>query len=64
MSILGERKKWASRLLPKTEKSLVLCHNDLNNLNIMETTSGKVYLIDYDYVGFNFIGFDIANLIN
>ena len=27
-------------------------------------TSEKVYLIDYDYVGFNYIGYDIANLIN
>ena len=64
LKILEERKKWANFLLPKTEVSLVLCHNDLNNLNIMETTSKQIYLIDYDYVGFNFISFDIANMIN
>jgi len=23
-----------------------------------------VFLIDYDYVGFNYVGFDIANMIN
>lgn len=63
LDILKERKKWAEFLLPKTEKSLAVCHNDLNNLNIMKTTE-KVYLIDYDYVGFNYIGYDIANLIN
>jgi len=40
-----------------------VCHNDLNNLNIM-VAPDDVFLIDYDYVGFNYVGFDIANMIN
>lgn len=40
-----------------------MCHNDLNNLNIL-LTSSEVYLIDYDYAGYNYIAYDIANLIN
>jgi thiamine kinase-like enzyme len=27
-------------------------------------TPEEVFLIDYDYVGFNYVGYDIANTIN
>ena len=63
LKILGDREKWVNFLLPKTEESIAICHNDLNNLNIMNTAK-EAFLIDYDYVGFNFIAYDIANLIN
>jgi thiamine kinase-like enzyme len=50
-------------LLPKSKKSVAVCHNDLNNLNIL-VNPNDVYLIDYDYAAHNYIGYDIANLIN
>lgn len=63
LNILNNRKKWAKYLLPETKDSVKVCHNDLNNLNIL-ITAGNVYLIDYDYADYNYIAYDIANLIN
>lgn len=63
LAILQKREKWASHLLPGTKESVKVCHNDLNNLNILVTAS-DVFLIDYDYADYNFIAYDIANLIN
>ena len=63
MTVLEQRKYWMSYFLPKNKETIVICHNDLNNLNIL-VRADEVFLIDYDYVGYNFIGYDIANLIN
>ncbi|KHN82719.1 Ethanolamine kinase 2 [Toxocara canis] len=41
---------------------VVFCHNDLLVHNILyDSKSGKVSFIDYEYAGFNYQGFDIAN---
>ena len=40
-----------------------LCHNDLTEGNFLFTGS-KVYLIDYEYAGFNDFYFDIASFIS
>ena len=63
LGVLVSREKWAEYLLPATKDSVKVCHNDLNNLNILKSGT-DVYLIDYDYADFNFIGYDIANMIN
>jgi thiamine kinase-like enzyme len=40
-----------------------MCHNDLNNLNIL-FESDQMHFIDYDYVGSNYLAYDIANFLN
>ena len=49
--------------MPSANTSIKVCHNDLNNLNILVCDTAT-YLIDYDYADFNYIAYDIANLIN
>jgi len=49
--------------MPESNRSVHFCHNDLNNLNIL-MGKGKLYFIDYDYVGYNYIAYDIANFLN
>jgi choline/ethanolamine kinase len=44
--------------------SIRLCHNDLNNLNIMITNHKKVFFIDYEYSRYNYIAYDIADLLD
>ena len=41
----------------------MICHNDLNNLNVL-VNNLEVFLIDYDYCAYNFIAYDIANMLN
>ncbi|VDK45525.1 unnamed protein product [Anisakis simplex] len=44
------------------EARVVFCHNDLLLHNIIyDSKTGKVSFIDYEYAGFNYQGFDIAN---
>jgi thiamine kinase-like enzyme len=44
---------------------LAFCHNDLNAENVMlNPDSGKIYLIDFEYGGMNYLAFDIANHFN
>lgn len=51
-------------LLPKSSNKMVrLCHNDVNNLNIM-VTSKEIYLIDFEYARYNYVAYDIANFIS
>ena len=41
------------------------CHNDLLSANILyDETSKQVSFIDYEYGGYNYRGFDIANHFN
>ena len=42
----------------------MICHNDLNNLNVLVDNNFEVFLIDYDYCAYNFIAYDIANILN
>ncbi len=43
--------------------TLVLCHNDLNVSNLLwEEETGNIHLIDYEYAGWNYRGYDLANL--
>ncbi len=44
---------------------LAFCNNDLNAENIMvNSDSGKIFLIDFEYGGINYIAFEIANHFN
>lgn len=41
-----------------------LCHNDLNNLNIMVSNQKRIYLIDYEYSKYNHVAYDLANFLS
>uniref|UniRef100_A0A3B0ML38 Choline/ethanolamine kinase, putative n=1 Tax=Theileria annulata TaxID=5874 RepID=A0A3B0ML38_THEAN len=43
--------------------SILFCHNDLYPSNILDTLHG-IYFIDFDYCGFNYVGWEIASLFN
>ncbi|EAN32939.1 Choline/ethanolamine kinase family protein [Theileria parva strain Muguga] len=40
--------------------SVLFCHNDLFFTNILDINQG-MYLIDFDFAGFNYVGWEIAN---
>lgn len=61
--VLKDRDMYAAELLPKTKESVRMCHNDLNNLNIL-FNQDKMHFIDFDYVKSNYLAYDIANFIN
>ncbi|BAM40386.1 choline/ethanolamine kinase [Theileria orientalis strain Shintoku] len=42
--------------------SVLFCHNDLFYKNILQFQQGT-FLIDFDYSGYNYVGWDIANFI-
>lgn len=45
-------------------QGLVVSHNDLLNGNIMRMGEDQFTLIDYEYMSFNYPGYDIANFCN
>mmetsp|Transcript_32328 Transcript_32328/g.64896 ORF Transcript_32328/g.64896 Transcript_32328/m.64896 type:complete len:193 (+) Transcript_32328:157-735(+) len=62
---------WAGTELERLQRfvtpdfPVVFCHNDLLAANMMENMeTGKLHLVDFEYGGFNFRGFDIANHFN
>mmetsp|Transcript_1078 Transcript_1078/g.1606 ORF Transcript_1078/g.1606 Transcript_1078/m.1606 type:complete len:393 (+) Transcript_1078:88-1266(+) len=51
-------------IIPKNSK-VAFCHNDLLAGNIMQNQdTGEIKLIDFEYGGVNYVGFDIANHFN
>lgn len=42
---------------------LVLSHNDPHPCNILINDNRKVFLIDHEYCGYNYLGFDIADFL-
>jgi len=58
--------EYLESILPKSET--VLCHNDLNNLNVFYsekgTASNRLKFIDFEYSAYNYYPFDIANFMN
>jgi len=53
------------KILPKTPESVVFSHNDLHSQNILLLNKVEsLIFIDYEYAGFNYRGYDIANLFN
>ena len=39
----------------------VFCHNDLLPGNILVDKKNKIHIIDYEYAGINYLGFELAN---
>jgi thiamine kinase-like enzyme len=56
------------RLWKRFKSDVVLCHNDLNagnilvNGNLEELENENVYLLDYEYAGYNFRIYDLGNV--
>ena len=46
--------------IPKDNDNVVLSHNDLNRFNFLIDKSKKVYIIDHEFTGINYIYFDLA----
>lgn len=46
------------------KEHVVYCHHDLLSGNIMKMNDGKVQFIDFEYGGYGYRGFDIANHFN
>ena len=47
----------------KDPSSFVFCHNDLNVGNIIENNTALT-LIDYEFAGMNFLGYELGNFFN
>jgi len=56
---------WVKESIVPAIAQVAFCHNDLLPANIMKHgETGEIKLIDFEYGGVNFIGFDIANFFN
>jgi len=66
LSLISEDEiSYLKEILPKKEKSVVFSHNDLHSQNILLLDkTQKLVLIDYEYSGYNYRGYDIANFFN
>ena len=54
----------AKKVMETTPQKLVFCHNDIHHGNFIVGDSGKVTFIDFEFSGYNFPAFDIANYFN
>ena len=46
------------------DDDIVLCHNDINSGNVLnDSTTSKMYLIDYEYSNYNYRCYDLANIL-
>lgn len=66
--LVQEERTWIMEKLPG-EEGVMFCHNDLcaNNIFIREKEEegvDKVVLIDFEYAGYNYRAYDIANFFN
>ncbi len=43
------------------DSPVVFCHNDLLSGNVLVSEDNAVYLVDFEYSGWNYRGFDIGN---
>lgn len=61
-------KEWLNKNFSREDKMLRFCHNDLNNANIfiqdLSQTKKRAIFIDFDYIGNNYVAYDLANFLN
>ncbi|XP_039266592.2 choline/ethanolamine kinase-like isoform X1 [Styela clava] len=55
--------KYIKKLVADTDSPVVFCHNDVQEGNLlhMDNTMNPVQMIDFEYSGYNYRGFDIGN---
>ena len=59
---LAQECVWLMGFLADLESPVVFCHNDLQEGNVLELKDGSVTVLDYEFGGNNFRGFDFGNL--
>ncbi|XP_053562683.1 ethanolamine kinase 2 [Bombina bombina] len=65
LKVLEEELYWLKTYLPTLGSPIVLCHNDLLCKNVIyNEADGHVRFIDYEYAGYNYQAYDIANHFN
>ncbi|XP_063811327.1 ethanolamine kinase 2 [Pseudophryne corroboree] len=65
LKVLEEEFIWLQNYLPSLKSPIVLCHNDLLCKNVIyNEEEGYVRFIDYEYAGYNYQAYDIANHFN
>ncbi|XP_075709845.1 ethanolamine kinase 2 isoform X2 [Rhinoderma darwinii] len=65
LKVLEQELNWLQKYLPTFESPIVLCHNDLLCKNVIyNEEEGHVRFIDYEYAGYNYQAYDIANHFN
>jgi len=65
LKFVEQQLKWVEEEVIPKDSRVAFCHNDLLPANIMKhNETGIIQLIDFEYGGINFVGFDIANHFN
>ncbi|XP_075191756.1 ethanolamine kinase 2 [Anomaloglossus baeobatrachus] len=65
LKVMEEELFWLQKYLPSLESPIVFCHNDLLCKNVIYNEGeGLVRFIDYEYAGYNYQAYDIANHFN
>ncbi|KAM4699435.1 ethanolamine kinase 2 [Discoglossus pictus] len=65
LKVLEEEFVWLQKYLPTLGSPIVLCHNDLLCKNVIyNEAEDHVRFIDYEYAGYNYQAYDIANHFN
>ncbi|KAI6662008.1 Choline/ethanolamine kinase isoform X2 [Oopsacas minuta] len=57
-----EEIQWMGEYLRSIGSPLLLCHNDINESNLLLLTDGQLKLIDFEFVSYNYRGFELAQL--
>lgn len=63
--LVSEVIEMEAKIKPVTTSPIVFCHNDLLVGNIvLNRVDNRTYFIDFEYGGFNYLSYDIANHFN
>ena len=55
----------AQQIIESSKSPLVFAHNDTNSTNLLyDKSNDKMYLLDYEYAGYNYRGFEFGNFFN
>jgi ethanolamine kinase len=65
LKLFPEDLAWLKRDVVPTDAAVAFCHNDILAANVLYNEETKaIRLIDFEYGGINYVGFDIANHFN
>lgn len=52
-------------MLTTSQSPIVFAHNDTNSTNMLfDPHSHQIYLLDYEYSGYNYRAFELGNFFN
>lgn len=65
LPLIEKELMWVKDSVVPPDSQVAFCHNDLLPANVMKhSETGEIRLIDFEYGGVNYVGFDIANHFN